>query len=181
MYQLLQRPRRQFLTGINDTAATNLLPIAIMQIFLFLGLESLFYLKMFNKSHWHTTSVLKRISCIKHNIIFRNSVDPRVSVPSSELGPLSFRKRLYLPPWTLKSQGGGGEQHSLVGEGGTQFRRLERKPGTLYTQWLCVDLIFSEFCRFFNKLLKRPFSVASWHGFLYHLRSYFFRVLRTYL
>ncbi len=59
---------------------------------------------------------------------------------------LSLRRNLVLPPpipkasvsplWTQ----GGEEQHSWRGEGvgGTRFRRLVRKPGTLYVQYtLC--------------------------------------------
>ncbi len=54
------------------------------------------------------------------------------SVLLSELGPLT-RKRVCLPHWIQR-----GEQHSLAGERegeGTQFERLDKKPGTLYTLW----------------------------------------------
>jgi hypothetical protein len=41
------------------------------------------------------------------------------------------RQRVCLPPWIQK----GGGKHSLAGEGGggTQFGRLDRKPGTEYS------------------------------------------------
>jgi hypothetical protein len=59
-----------------------------------------------------------------------------VSVPSSELGPLTpSAASECVSPLGPK---GGGEQHSLAGEGGgvAQFRRRDRKPGTLYTLWV---------------------------------------------
>ncbi len=57
-----------------------------------------------------------------------------VYVPSSELGPPPLpRMRVCLPPETQT----GGDNTRLGMRGwGTQFRRLDRKPGTLYTLYL---------------------------------------------
>jgi hypothetical protein len=57
-----------------------------------------------------------------------------VTVPSSELAPhaQTSASKCVTPP--LEPRGGG--QHPPVGEGvGGPFRRLERKPDTLYTLW----------------------------------------------
>ncbi len=50
---------------------------------------------------------------------------------------LLHRKRVCLPLGPKE-----GEQHSLAGQGwGTQFERLDRKPGTLYSYTLCKGIL----------------------------------------
>jgi hypothetical protein len=71
---------------------------------------------------------------------------PRVSVPSSELGPPHpfphKREACMSSPLDPKWE----EQHSLgVRRWGTQFGRLERKPGALYTLWYSLTFSAREY------------------------------------
>ncbi len=77
--------------------------------------------------------------------------DCQVSVPSSEFAPPApSPPSVCAPPphGTKEPKGGGGGgtclfsggQLSLAGKGvgGSQFERLERKPGTLICPWTCL-------------------------------------------
>ncbi len=56
-----------------------------------------------------------------------------LSLPSSQLGPfLNIPQASILPPPPPQPKGEG--THSPLGEGGSQFGRLEKKPSSLSTQ-----------------------------------------------
>ncbi len=78
----------------------------------------------------------------------------RVSVPSSESGlpPPIWEASVTLPPWTQR-----GRSNTLlqVNGWGTQFGRLDRKPGTLYT----LHVPLSQLTQWRMLLMKSPFHL----------------------
>jgi hypothetical protein len=73
-----------------------------------------------------------------HSVDLKSIQSARLSVQSSELGPLTCKRVLLRPIWIQ-----GEDTHSLAGEGdGTQFRRRDRHSrtlGILYTHYLAGE------------------------------------------